>query len=96
MSAFKPQQCRITIQDRAFHFVSYEGQPANVAKNQTAEPPMWYLMAAGRRFPTVACNPDHTVPDVEKVLTTWALANAMVTVALPPAPPRPVRRRPPE
>lgn len=96
MTAFKSQQCHLTIRERAFHFVSYEGQPANVAKNEAAKPAMWYMMAAGRRFPTVQCQPDQPLPDIERALTTWALANAISTTPPPPAPARPVRKRPPE
>jgi len=87
MSSFKSQQCRLTIRERSFHFVSYEGRPANVAKNEIAMPSMWYMMAAGRRFPTIVCSPEHTVADVERILTSWALANAIAQPIAPiPAP----------
>lgn len=95
MPAFKPQQCRITIRNRAFHFVSYEGQPANVAKNEEAKPSMWYMMMAGRRFPSLVCIPGQSEPEIEQSLTTWALANAIAAeVPLPVVEPAaPARKR---
>ncbi len=98
MSSFKSQQCRVTIHDRTFHFVSYEAVPANVSRNEPAQPSRWYLMAAGRRFASLECDPQQSLPDAELSLTDWAIANAIAVV--PPAPvvvpvvaARPARKR---
>ena len=55
MTAFRPQQRHLTIQGRRFHFVSYEGRPANHRRAQLAYPAMWYLMVEGRRRPVLPC-----------------------------------------
>lgn len=94
MSSFKPQQCHLTIRNRTLHFVSYEGKPANLAKNEAAEPAMWYLMASGHRFPTVAWDPAQTDPEVEQSLTAWAMANAIAHGQAAAPRPRPPRKRP--
>ncbi len=50
MSAYKTQQHRLVHRGRSFHFVSYEGHPADVKRQQTEMPPSWYLMLAGKRW----------------------------------------------
>lgn len=50
MSAYKTQQHRLVHRGRSFHFVSYEGQPADLKKQQPETPPTWYLMLAGKRW----------------------------------------------
>ena len=57
LSAFKPQQRRLTIKGHAFHFVSYEGALGGTsAAVRRPNPSMWYLMrwragAAHRSMP---------------------------------------------
>jgi hypothetical protein len=92
MSAFKPQQRHLLIQGRTFHFVSYEGQPANLPKNQAACPPMWYLMAGGRRYAVVPCDPTQSEPDLNRSLTRWVVANALAPIEAE-APPKPTKQR---
>lgn len=77
MSAFKSQQRHLEIQGRTFHFVSYEGQPANVRRNEEAQPPMWYLMVAGRRFAAFPCDATQDLEQVDRALLAWAEANAV-------------------
>ena len=88
MSSFKSQQCRLMIHERTFHFVSYEAVPANVSRNEPAQPSRWYLMAAGRRFASLECDPQQSLPDAELSLTEWAIANAIAVpvVAVVPVP----------
>jgi hypothetical protein len=50
MSAYKTQQHRLVHRGRSFHFVSYEGRPADVKHQQPEMPPTWYLMLAGKRW----------------------------------------------
>lgn len=89
MPAFKPQQCRLIIDGRAFHFVSYEAEIANPARNKEGVPEMWYLMAGSRRVPTVTCDHRLTAPETERVLTAWAIANAIGDTPAAPAPTAP-------
>lgn len=75
MSAFKPQQHRLTVDGRPFHFVSYEGQTENLARNQPSRPPMWYLMVEGRRCPVSPVVEAHTPEQVERMLLRWLAAH---------------------
>ena len=50
MSSYKTQQHRLLHRGRTFHFVSYEGQPADEKRHQLETPPTWYLMLAGKRW----------------------------------------------
>ena len=77
MSAFKSPQLRLTIDGRTFHFVAYEGQPANVTRKQEAEPPMWWLMVAGRRCPVTAFDPGQSEEAVELSLRQWLKDNVL-------------------
>ena len=83
MSAFKPQQRHLTIKGRTFHFVSYEGSPANLRKAQLPYPPMWYLMVEGRRFPVFPCDANLSLPQIDELLGAWAVDNAMGPVKTP-------------
>ncbi len=77
MPAFKPQQRRLTIQGRVFHFVSYEGHAANPKREQPASPAMWYLMVEGRRCPVIPYDADMPLADVDAALGAWAKGNAL-------------------
>ena len=50
MSSYKTQQHRLVHRGQSFHFVSYEGQPADEKRHQIEMPPSWYLMLAGKRW----------------------------------------------
>jgi hypothetical protein len=77
MSAFKSKQRHLEIQGRVFHFVSYEGRPADARRNQAGEPDMWYLMVEGRRCPVVVCDSAQTDVEIDQLLLQWALENAV-------------------
>lgn len=82
MSTFKPQQRRLTIAGRPFHFVSYEGQPENLARNQPSRPAMWYLMLEGRRCPVAPVVEAHTPEQVDTGFLRWLAANTLARVPL--------------
>ena len=88
MSAFKPQQRYLTIRGRTFHFVSYEGRPANVRRAEESLPPMWFLMVEGRRCPVLPWDAGQSLADVDGALTAWAEDNALGPVQAGPAPER--------
>ena len=50
MCSYKTQQHRLVHHGQFFHFVSYEGQPADEKRHQPEMPPGWYLMLAGKRW----------------------------------------------
>jgi hypothetical protein len=50
MNSYKTQQHRLVRRARSFHFVSYEGSPADPKGQLPETPPSWYLMLAGKRW----------------------------------------------
>jgi hypothetical protein len=94
MSSFKVEQRRLLYRGREFHFVSYEGRAANERRGDPAEPPMWYLMAEGKRRAVMP----HVVGDdpamVERALLHWLQDHIFPEPAIPaPAAAPPKRRR---
>jgi len=96
MSLYKPQQRHITVRNRELHFVSYEAHPADARHAAVAEPEMWYLMRAGRRWAVMPRNPDQVAEETDDLLRVWAEANAFgddePPVAVPSSGPRARRR----
>jgi hypothetical protein len=94
MSSFKVEQRRLLFQGREFHFVSYEGRPANERKGDPAEPPMWYLMAEGKRRAVMP----HTAGDdpalVDRALLRWLEEHIVAEAASPPPPGAPAASPP--
>lgn len=83
MSAFKPQQRHLTIRGRIYHFVSYEGTPGNVKRQEPPQPAMWYLMVEGRRRAAFPCDSAQSLVDVDRALTRWVTANALAPSSSP-------------
>ncbi|HEX6104031.1 MAG TPA: hypothetical protein VFZ26_00520 [Gemmatimonadales bacterium] len=71
MSTYKVEQRRVRYGGRDFHFVSYDGRPANARRGEEAAPPMWYLMGPGRRWPVMPQVPGQTEEEVEQALVSW-------------------------
>ncbi len=92
MSSYKIEQRRLLHRGREFHFVSYEARIANERRGEAAIPPMWYLMAAGKRRPVMEQVVGQEPGDIDRLLLAWIEEHI-----LPPAPaesPRtPVRGR---
>jgi hypothetical protein len=65
------EQRRLTHRGRQFHFVSYEGLPANPARLQPATGPAWYLMSAGKRWAVMPHEPALESADVDRLLIEW-------------------------
>ena len=97
MSLYKPQQRHVTVRDRELHFVSYEAHAADPRHDADAEPEMWYLMRAGRRWAVMPRNPDQPAEETDELLRIWAEENAfgeevVEAVIVPVANPRARRR----
>jgi hypothetical protein len=71
VSSYKVEQCRIHYRGRDFHFVSYDGHPANERRAEVAAPPMWYLMGPGRRWPVMPQVPGQPATELEQALIAW-------------------------
>jgi hypothetical protein len=77
VTTFKPQQRHLTVRGRAFHFVSYEAQPADTRRNLEASPAMWFLMVEGRRCPVLPCDTEQSLAEVDAALQHWVEDNAI-------------------
>jgi hypothetical protein len=65
------EQRRLVYRDREFHFVSYDGQPANVKRGQPATAPAWWLMGAGTRWEVAPFWPGQSPEELDRVFTRW-------------------------
>jgi len=71
VSSYKVEQHHVICRGRDFHFVSYDGQPANSRKGEPAVPAMWYLMGPGKRWPVTLQVAGQSSDEVVGVLTGW-------------------------
>jgi len=78
VSSFKPQQRRLTINDRNFHFVCYEGSRVKPNSGDTPEPPTWYLMVEGRRCRVMPYTAEQSQEELDAALIRWAESNALI------------------
>lgn len=65
------EQRRLVHRGREFHFVSYDGQPANEKRGQSATAPAWWLMGAGTRWEVAPCRPGQSQEELDRVFTRW-------------------------
>jgi hypothetical protein len=71
VSSYKVEQHRVHYQGRDFHFVSYDGSPANERRGEPSVPPMWYLMGPGRRWPVMPQVLGQQEEDIVRGLVAW-------------------------
>ena len=71
MSKVKTEQRRVTLKGRDFHFVSYEAEPGNPARQRPAVIAAWFLMSAGKRWQAVPHEPDQDPRELDLLLTQW-------------------------
>lgn len=71
MAAYKTVQRYVTHRGREFHFVSYEGAPADTHKERAAVPPTWFLLNAGKRWAAMPQIADETEEAVDQRLVAW-------------------------
>ena len=71
MSSYKVEQKRLTHRGREFHFVSYEGQAGNLARQIAATVPTWFLMNGGKRWPVAPHQPGQEQGELDRVFTDW-------------------------
>lgn len=65
------EQRRLNHRGREFHFVSYDGLPANPKRSQLATAPAWWLMSAGTRWEVIPFQPERDDAELERALTAW-------------------------
>jgi len=65
------EQRRLLHRGREFHFVSYEGLPANAKRNQAATLPAWWLMSAGTRWEVMPFERGPDARALDRAFTAW-------------------------
>lgn len=65
------EQRRVQHRGREFHFVSYDGQPANAKTAQGATDPAWWLMSGGTRWEVMPFHPDQDEAELDRKFVTW-------------------------
>jgi hypothetical protein len=75
MSGYRVEQHRLTHRGRAFHFVSYEGTPGNLAKRLAATAPTWYMMCAGKRWAVMPHSVGQDPAELDRQLVEWLDSN---------------------
>lgn len=60
---------------REFHFVSYEGRPANPKRDQPATAPAWWLMSAGTRWEVLPYRPGQAPDELDGLFKGWLEAH---------------------
>jgi hypothetical protein len=65
------EQRRLQYRGREFHFVSYDGQPANPKRGQPATEPSWWLMVAGKRWEVMPFDPSRDPEDLDRAFAAW-------------------------
>jgi len=70
------EQRRLVYRGREFHFVSYDGLPANPKRAQLATEPAWWLMSAGTRWEVMPFQPGGVPAELDRGFTEWLDANA--------------------
>lgn len=76
MAAYRNEQRHLVHRGRRFHFVSYDGRPADRARNQPETHPTWHLLIAGKRWPVMPQITGQSDLDLERDLTRWLDAHA--------------------
>jgi len=71
MGGYKVEQRRLTVRGRGFHFVSYEGVPANPNKQLAATVPMWFMMSAGKRWAVMPHLLGQDPVELDRLFTEW-------------------------
>jgi hypothetical protein len=75
MSGYKVEQQRLSHRGRSFHFVSYEGTPANLTKQVPATEPTWFLMSGGKRWAVMPQREGQDPADRDRLFAAWLDAN---------------------
>lgn len=70
-SRHRVEQRVITHRGRTFRFISYEGRPANAAREEPATDPAWFLVNAGHRWEVMPHHVDQEVQELDEQLTEW-------------------------
>lgn len=73
------EQRRLRYRGREFHFVSYDGLPANPKRGQPATEPAWWLMSAGTRWEVMPFHRGRDEAELDRAFTAWLDAHAFAS-----------------
>jgi hypothetical protein len=97
MAAYRNEQRWVHHRGRTFHFVSYEGKPANAKRLEPATEPAWFLMQGGKRWEAMPYVEGQAETELDGQLAAWLDEHVFAGESPPPPPPAPtppsVRRR---
>ena len=79
MTAYKNAQQHVVMKGRDFHFVSYDGTPANEKRGIVETGPMWYLMGPNKRWPVMPHVIDQPDEEVVTELKSWISGQGLDT-----------------
>jgi hypothetical protein len=71
MGGYRVEQRFVNHRGRRFHFVSYDGRPANAKAMQLATGPAWFLMSGGKRWEVMPQVPGQDLAELDLQLTQW-------------------------
>ena len=77
-SRYRVEQRYVSHRGREFHFVSYEGRPANNARKEPATEAAWFLVNAGHRWEVMPQQPDQEPDELDRQLTEWLEVHVFV------------------
>jgi len=80
MSRPTVEQRRLQYRGREFHFVSYDGLPANAKRAQLATAPAWWLMSAGTRWEVMPFHSGDDEASLDRAFMAWLDANVFGSV----------------
>jgi hypothetical protein len=69
LSAYRVEQRRVSHRGREWHFVSYEGIVEK--KTGVEHPPMWYLMASGKRWEVMEQVRGQDAVELDRMFVKW-------------------------
>jgi hypothetical protein len=79
MSRPQVEQRRLQYRGREFHFVSFEGLPANPKGGRPATSPAWWLMSAGTRWEVMPFEAGQDGEELDRAFIAWLDAHAFRT-----------------
>jgi hypothetical protein len=73
------EQRRLVHRGREFHFVSYDGLPANAKRAQLATAPAWWLMSGGTRWEVMPFRHGQAPQELDRQFMAWLDAKVFAT-----------------
>ncbi len=85
MAAYRNEQRWLHHRGRTFHFVSYEGKPANAKRLELATEPAWFLMQGGKRWEVMPYVEGQAETELDSRLAAWLDEHVFAGQGPPPS-----------